>query len=131
MSDKYLFNFTPLPKCIVSDHPAPGELDMAKSSGRMLYVLLTMTIPEPRKLDNFIDGYLAGCGVERSEYMAIFFNDTGLPHNEAKAKFIDKYKKLKFPDGIQGSTALAANKSPNLISSFLQPGACLDSTEKA
>lgn len=112
------FNFTALPRCVVTEKPMPCMLKQVEMHGRMIFVIIDK-VPDPRKTDTFIDGFLSGCGMERSEYISMFFNDTGYPFKEAQDMFEEKYKNMKFPECIEGYTTVAKNRSPNLLSSFL------------
>lgn len=131
MDKKIQFDFTALPKCMVTDRPTSAEIEVASATGRMLFVILTCPIPEAKKIDLFMDGFLAGSGVPRSEYMAIFFNDTGLSQEEAQEKFMEKYKSMKFPESISGYTTLATKKKPNRLSEFLKIAAITSSDTHA
>jgi hypothetical protein len=109
-----------MPKCVVCDRPTQSDLNFVKEKGRMLFVIIKGFPPEDAKqVDMFIDGFLAGCEVERSEIMAIFFNDTDLSQEDARLKFTEKYRNLKFPEVVDGYTTVATGKKGNLLSKFL------------
>lgn len=114
------FSFTAMPKCMTAERPNSYELKKAEEANSILFVIYNGDAPvTPAQVDMFIDGYLAGCEVKRSPHMAIFFNDTNLSASDARLKFIEKYKNLKFPATIDGYTTIATGKKGNLISSFL------------
>ncbi len=122
MSDStYHFEFTTPPKAMVTDRPTKDELEIAKDQSRMLFVIIPdLPVSQDKKnIDMFVDGYLVGCGISRSAYMTIFFNDTGLEYEEVREQFLIKYKNMKFPNGIRGYTTLASGKFGNLLSSFI------------
>jgi len=114
---KHTFDFTALPKCQVTDRPTPTDIEYAKKNGRMVFVIIKGE--PPADVDTFVDGFLAGCEVERSEYMVIFFNDTDLKSEDARLKFSEKYRNLRFPDRISGNTSLATKAKGNRLSNFL------------
>lgn len=117
---KVFFNFTAMPKCETTSRPTANDIKAIKDKGRMLFVIVKGNPPvDPKQVDMFIDGFLAGCEVDRSEHMAIFFNDTDLSQEDAQLKFAEKYRGLKFPDTINGYTTLATGKKGNLLSEFI------------
>jgi len=116
---KYEFDFTAMPKCMVMDKLTPEIVKGLKENGRMLFLILNTLPPEPKKTDAVIQGFFMAYGVERSEYISVFFNDMGISYPEARDLFLEKWKSMKFPDSISGYTSLAINRKPNLLSSFL------------
>lgn len=118
-NSKYEFDFTAMPKCMVTEKLTSEIVRGLKENGRMLFLILNTMPPEPKKTDAVIQGFFMAYGVERSEYIAVFFNDMGIPFEEARDKFHERWKSIKFPDGISGYTSLAINRKPNLLSSFL------------
>lgn len=118
---KYEFDFTAMPKCMVSEKLTAEAVKGLKENGRMLFLILNTAAPEPKKTDAVIQGFFMAYGVERSEYIAVFFNDMGISYEHARDRFLEKWRSMKFPDGISGYTSLAINRKPNLLSSFLEP----------
>jgi hypothetical protein len=119
MSEKYEFDFTALPQCTVTDKLSPVMVKGLKENGRMLFLILNTLPPEPKKCDAVIQGFFMAYGIERSEYISVFFNDMGITFDEARERFYVKWKSMKFPDCISGYTSLAINRKPNLLSSVL------------
>jgi hypothetical protein len=121
---KYEFDFTALPKCTVTDKLSPEMVKGLKENDRMLFLILNTVPPEPKKCDAVIQGFFMAYGVERSEYIAVFFNDMGITFDDARIRFYAKWKSIKFPESISGYTSLAINRKPNLLSSvFAEPAA--------
>ena len=116
----YQFTFAAIPKCMVTDRPTASDIDFVTKTNRMLFVIVPdLPISQEKTLDLFIDGFLAGCGVSRSERMTIFFNDTDRKYDVIEEEFINKYKKMSFPESISGYTTVATGKKGNMLSSFL------------
>lgn len=112
------FHFTPLPRCVVTERPMPCMMKGIEAGDRMIFVIIDK-VPDVGKTDSFIDGFLSGCGVGRSMYISMFFNDTGYSYKEAQDMFEEKYKNMKINESISGYTTVARNRSPNLLSSFI------------
>lgn len=114
----YQFSFTAMPRIVVTDKPTPSAIKVAKEKSMFTFIIMPK-VPDIKQVDTFITGYLAGCGIERDESVAVFFNDLGISTDEAITRFNDRYKAMKYPDRIQGYSTLAVNRSPNLLSSFI------------
>lgn len=114
----YKFSFTAMPRIVVTDKPNPSSIKVAKEKKMFTFIIMDK-VPDIKQVDTFITGYLAGCGIERDESVAIFFNDLGISNELAITQFNDKYRSMKYPDRIEGYSTLAVNRSPNLLSSFI------------
>jgi hypothetical protein len=129
---KFEFDFTAMPKCMVTEKLTAEMVNGLKENGRMLFLILN-SIPDPKRTDAVIDGFFMAYGVQRSEYIAVFFNDMGIPFKQARDRFLEKWESMKFPEGISGYTSIASNRKPNLLSSFLgesKPGATCPPEDK-
>lgn len=113
------FDFTAMPKIIVSEKLTPEMVKGLKEHGRMLFLIMNTTPPEPKKTDTLIKGFFMAYGIEPSEYIVVVFNDMGIPYPEARDRLIKRWDSMKFPDNISGYTSIAINRSPNLLSSFI------------
>lgn len=118
-SSKYEFDFTAMPKIMVSEKLTPEMVKGLKENGRLLFLIMNTTPPEPKKTDMLIKGFFMAYGVEPSEYVVVVFNDMGIPYFEARDRLFKKWESLKFPDNISGYTSIAINRKPNLLSSFI------------
>lgn len=121
VEERNYFCFVALPKCIATDRPSLPELRIAQEKGNMIFVITSQNPPTtPKQVDNFIDGFLFGCEVPRSEYITVFFNDTNLIQVDAQVRVVEKFRNFKFPDKIKVYTTLAKGRKANLLSEFLK-----------
>jgi intracellular sulfur oxidation DsrE/DsrF family protein len=130
-SSKFEFDFTAMPKLMVTEKLTPEMVKGLKENGRMLFLIMNTTPPEPKKTDMLIKGFFMAYGVEPSEYIVVVFNDMGISFMNARDRLLRKWDNMKFPDNICGYTSIAINRSPNLLSSFIGEPKKTEQTEIA